>query len=1147
LPLLGYALERARDAADPDLERVIRTSIGIHGRQLTPLRAILPHTDGASVQDLAFSPDSKLLATVSNDGALQLWDVRTGRPAGPPLARPFRLGGAGKRLGNRRLGQDEIMVSLPAEFDGLYRVAFSPDGKLLATGSMRGWVRLWDAPAGRLLHTLQHHDWTAQPIFRMSGGTMYTLGGVMVLTFSPDGKFLLSGGRDGTAQLWEVASGRRRALLRHPADVKAGAFSPDGSLVATGWGHMTTRGVGGARLWEVPTGKPRGGPLTQEETWAVAFSPDGQRLLTGGGNEAPKPRGRAQLWVTRSGQPDGPGLTLDSAVRAVAFSPDSKHFLAVSSSGAIQVVNRATGRGYGTYHPPFVRRAGFSDPGNFRVNDLAMSPDGRTFITTGADAQAFDLSNGSAVGTSCVHEGLITAVAVSPDGQTVATASQDATARLWEAPTRQPPIGRTLDVKLSVAGLAYSPRADGLLVATEDGHVSLHDPEDLRLRAQWSAHRRVLKVALFHPDGSKILTASYDDTAVLWDVATRKPVGPPWPLPGRVQDATFSPDGRLAALACERLGQDGPMALLWDVATGRQRLKLTHGTKVWTVRFSPDGKTVATAGDDKAVRRWSTASGKPVGGPLRHRGEVRTLAFSPDGKTLLTGSSDGTAQLWDADTGRARGGALKHSADVVRVAFSPDGRLALTASLDGTARLWNVTTGTPATPALVHPSEVLSAVFSPDGSLVLTGCADGSGQFWDSRTGNSLGMHTGHKRAVTCLAFRGDGRVFVTAGQGKVVAMSRIPGPVPGSLEQIRAAVGCLTGRRRDQDNAVRARTAADWQASLEGDRASRLAVFPLERVPHWHQREAEEAEALGMWFTAAWHLEWLLRASPGDVKLLGRHGAALARLGRGPEAVRQLSQAIAGGGEDWKLWQERGWANARLGRDKETEADFLEAGRRGVREWLPLEALGDFYAHRRAWRRAAAAFARGADRPDAPASVEASAALASLKAKDQAGYRRMTARLLERLRQSRKGAEAVTEAIRTVWVCSLAPDLVGDPGAVLKLADQAARDPNALKSYAFTRALGASLLRAGMYPPAVKVLRRATTLQQDTPAVWLLLAQAYQHLGEAEQARNWYDKAENWLRARAAMPHPPALPWQEELALEMLQAETRELLGLGG
>src|SRR5262249_27006693 len=157
--------------------------------------------------------------------------------------------------------------------------------------------------------------------------------------------------------------------------------------------------TGGARLWEVPTGKPRGAPLTQEETWAVAFSPDGQRLLTGGGNEAPQARGRAQLWFTRTGQSDGPGLTLDSAVRAVAFSPDSHGFVAVASSGAIQVVTRATGRGYGTKHPPFVRRAGFSDPGHFRVNALAMSPDGRTFVTAGADAQAFDLHDGSTVGT----------------------------------------------------------------------------------------------------------------------------------------------------------------------------------------------------------------------------------------------------------------------------------------------------------------------------------------------------------------------------------------------------------------------------------------------------------------------------------------------------------------------------------------------------------------------------------------------------------------------------------------------------------------------------------------------------------------------------------------------------------------------------
>jgi WD40 repeat protein/Flp pilus assembly protein TadD/tRNA A-37 threonylcarbamoyl transferase component Bud32 len=1182
LPLLGYALERAHRAASPDLERVIRTGIEVHGRQLTPLRAILSHADGAIVQDLAFSPDSKLLATVSNDGALQLWDVRTGRPAGPPLSRPFKLGIEGKRLAIKRLSEEETGFTLPEEFDGLYRVAFSPDGKRLATGSMRGWVRLWDVPTGRLLRSMQHHDWTAEPIYRMSGGMVLAAGGVWVLAFSPDGSLLLSGGHDGTAQLWEVASGRRRALMRHPADVKAGAFSPDGSLVATGWAHPDASGVGGARLWDVPTGAPHGAPLAQEGTWAVAFSSDGQRLLTGGGSEASPSqgrqrgfspdgrqmfyggrsetlpsRGRAQLWLTRTGQPDGPGLTLEGAVRAVAFSPDGKHYLAVSSSGAIRVVNRTTKEVYTTQHPPLVRRAGVSEQRHLRVTGLTMSPDGRTFVTAGTDAQAFALHNGSTVGAPCVHEGLILAVAVSPDGQTVATAGHDATTRLWEAPTRQTSLVRTLDWRVAVAGLAYGPKADSLLTATADGYVSLLDPDGLRLRVQWLDPHGILKFALFHPAGAKVLTASYDlrkigndNTAVLWDVATRKPVGRPWQLPGWVTDASFSRDGELAAIACDRFGRHEPAAFLWDVATGERRLEITHGTKVWKVLFSPDGQMLVTAGDDRTVRRWSTSSGKQIGRPLYHKGEVRALALSPDGKTLLAGCTDGTCQLWDVATGRARGGALRHRAEVVSVAFSPDGRLALTASLDATARLWQVETGTPAAPALVHPSEVLGAVFSPDGTRVLTGCADGSGHLWDGRTGNPLnplGTSTRHQGAVTCLAFRGDGQVFLTGGQDGLVVQRPVPGPVPGSLAEVQAAVNCLTGRRRDPDSAVRAMTSADWRASLERDQASRLAVFPLESDPQWHRREAETAEALSLWYAAAWHLEWLLRANPGDVQLLGRHGAALARLGRWPEAVRQLSRAIDGGGKDWKLWQERGEARAHLGQDSDAEADLLEAVRRGEREWQPWVALGEFYALRRAWPKAAAAFGQGADRLDAPSAVETAAALSSLKAQDPAGYRRMTARLLERLRKTRRRPERVIQAIRTVWVCSLTPDLVDDQQAVLKLADKAAREPNAMKSYAFVRALGASQLRARQYPAAVEVLQHAATLQRDAPAAWLLLAQAFHHLDEAGQARHWYDRAESWLQTHKQMPLYLGLPWQEKLALDLLHAETRKLLAVGG
>src|SRR5262249_11487187 len=155
-----------------------------------------------------------------------------------------------QRLGDKLRDQEDVVTNLPAELDGLYRVVFSPDGKLLATGSMRGWVRLWDVKSGRLLRSRQHPDWTGPVILPRGDGTVLTQGGVVVLAFSPDGALLLSGGRDGTAQLWEVVSGVRRTTLRHPADVEAAAFSPDGALVATGWGHPRG-GAGGARLWEV--------------------------------------------------------------------------------------------------------------------------------------------------------------------------------------------------------------------------------------------------------------------------------------------------------------------------------------------------------------------------------------------------------------------------------------------------------------------------------------------------------------------------------------------------------------------------------------------------------------------------------------------------------------------------------------------------------------------------------------------------------------------------------------------------------------------------------------------------------------------------------------------------------------------------------
>ena len=216
----------------------------------------------------------------------------------------------------------------------------------------------------------------------------------------------------------------------------------------------------------------------------------------------------------------------------------------------------------------------------------------------------------------------------------------------------------------------YDPEAESLL----DGAL-----RDLRERLI-IGHDDIVSGAAFSPDGKRIVTASLDKTARVWDAATGQPIGEP--LKG-------------------------------------------HEDLVYSAAFSPDGKRIVTASWDKTARVWDT--GQPIGEPLRgHEGRVYSAAFSPDGKRVVTASLDKTARVWDAATGQPIGEPLKgHDGFVWRAAFSPDGKRIVTASWDKTARVWDAATGKPiGEPLKGHEGSLLSAAFSPDGKRIVTASSD---------------------------------------------------------------------------------------------------------------------------------------------------------------------------------------------------------------------------------------------------------------------------------------------------------------------------------------------------------------------------------------------------------------------------------------
>ncbi|SIO59279.1 WD40 repeat [Singulisphaera sp. GP187] len=276
-------------------------------------------------------------------------------------------------------------------------------------------------------------------------------------------------------------------------------------------------------------------------------------------------------------------------------------------------------------------------------------------------------------------------------------------------------------------------------------------------------HGSYVNNAVFSPDGKVILTASSDRTARLWDAATCRPLGPSLVHDGSVETVAFAPDGRTF------LTVTGRSVGFWDAATQRP-LRPTLADQPAPVHpaiFSPDGSLVATGCEDGTARLWKTDTRAPLGAPLAHNSAVNCLAFSPDGKVLATGDEDGNIQFWDTATQLRIRTQVAHRSEVYGLAFSPDGQVLASGGDDGTARFWEADTGQPLGLPMEHLGAVTAVAFTPDGRALTTGSGDAVARTWDGPTTRPLlAKRTGAERLLA-LAYSPNGRTFVTADSGR--------------------------------------------------------------------------------------------------------------------------------------------------------------------------------------------------------------------------------------------------------------------------------------------------------------------------------------------------------------------------------------------
>jgi WD40 repeat protein/tRNA A-37 threonylcarbamoyl transferase component Bud32 len=271
-------------------------------------------------------------------------------------------------------------------------------------------------------------------------------------------------------------------------------------------------------------------------------------------------------------------------------------------------------------------------------------------------------------------------------------------------------------------------------------------------------HTHFVDSASFSPDGTRIVTGSFDQTAKVWDAQTGILL---LDLKGHTRPVTsvsYSPDGtRIVTGSWDRT------AKVSDARTGLPLLDLKgHAREVSCVSFSPDGTRIVTASWDQTAKVWDARIGSPLLDLKGHTGRVQSVSFSPDGTRIVTGSLDQTAKVWDAQMGTLLLDLKGHAGGVNSVSFSPDGTTIITGSQDQKVKIWDARTGTHLLDLKGETGGVNGVSYSPDGSRIVTGTLDQTAKVWDARTGTHLLDLKGHTSGVTSVSYSPDGMWIVT-------------------------------------------------------------------------------------------------------------------------------------------------------------------------------------------------------------------------------------------------------------------------------------------------------------------------------------------------------------------------------------------------
>lgn len=923
--------------------------------------------------------------------------------------------------------------------------------------------------------------------------------GRQLAQFTPDGKQIaaVDAADDLSVKFWNAATGAEERAVAHSEKPIKGL-----QLDAVGRRLATALEDGTVALWDVESGRQLWSVKAHgKRSDGLAFRPDGTRLASASWD------GTLKLLSIKDGQEE---LVIRDTqqLRCISFNPAGSRLITARRSYAENDLTPA--------------RVWDAETGqmileleNARPRSVAYSPDGRWIATGGYEniAKLYVAETGALVRTFSGNDGLIHAIIFSPDGTRVVTGGGDTTIRIWDVATAAP-VGTIRGHGASINFISFAP--DGRRIASSDSAGMIHVWDTAAIEQITTVQTNGLSFA-FSPDSKRIAVGCQPGGA--WMIRTDSLVE------DRVLPATecrkiaYSPDGQQIAAA----SSDGVIEL-WDVVTGKLLRRLIgHTGEIESMTYSPDGTRLASSsGTDNSVRLWDATTGEPQHVLYAYEGpsdvDIPGIAFRHDGKQLAavtsaSASIDGV-NIWDVQTGSLLR-TLTAGADMECVTYSSDDKRIVAGGRDGLLHAWNADTGETLTGfSAGHANAVRGVAFSPDGSRVVSCDKSGMVRLWKGDTGSPiLNLREADGTNLQSIAFSPDGKTIaaqsVSVGVGGPIYLWELEPPSDGYAlrRQSQIAARMVEANRNERGLSPNAIAAIRGDTTVP-DEVRRLAV-----------RLAEDR---------LWAAEAIEREKPARLRDTAK------------EKLEKYRQATAAPGVTAKTLNDYAWALATI--DPLIAAEFPDASQTAVE--LAKKAAELSPEDGNIWYTLGVAQDRSGN---SQAAIEAFEKATLLQGGIGSDWLYLNlARIHLRLGHKDKAVAAYHEALQRApksanilnslaWLLATETDLKDrDPGQAVELAKKATE--LAPEDGNIWNTLGVAQYRAGAWKLAIDTLEKSMKLRNGGDASdWFFLAMSHWKLDHKDDARQWYDKAVEWMDKNA--------PKNEELV--RFRAEAAELLDI--